>query len=132
MTKSLVTKLFVASIVAVVAGLVLGLAAVVAGYSGNAFVLDGPDVVGVEQTPFAVLMVVLAVAGVLAMVGGVVVGFVAWIAALVNTIELEDKTWFVVLLALGLLSFGFIAMLLYVIAGPDGARRQLRTDPHPA
>ena len=41
----------------------------------------------------------------------------------INTAELEDKTWFVVLLVLGLFSFGFVAMLAYVIAGPDGVRR---------
>ena len=44
----------------------------------------------------------------------------AWIGAVVNTSRLEDKTWFVVLLVLGLLSFGFIAMLVYILAGPDG------------
>jgi len=46
---------------------------------------------------------------------------VSWIGALLNTIQLEDKTWFVLLLVLGLFSFGFVAMIAYVIAGPDGA-----------
>jgi hypothetical protein len=46
---------------------------------------------------------------------------VAWIGALINTAQLPDKAWFVLLLVLGLLSFGFIAMVAYVIAGPDGA-----------
>jgi len=40
------------------------------------------------------------------------------------TAQLEDKTWFLVLLVLGLLSFGFFAMIAYVLAGPDGARRE--------
>ena len=44
----------------------------------------------------------------------------AWIGALVNTSALDDKTWFVILLVLGVLSFGFIPMLVYVLAGPDG------------
>lgn len=28
--------------------------------------------------------------------------------------ELEDKTWFIILLVLGLLSFGAVAMIIYV------------------
>ena len=51
---------------------------------------------------------------------GALAGLVAWIGAVLNTAQLEDKTWFIVLLVLGLLSFGFVAMIAYVIAGPDG------------
>jgi hypothetical protein len=39
-----------------------------------------------------------------------------------NTSKLDDKTWFIVLLVLGLASFGFIAMLVYLFIGPDGTR----------
>ena len=60
------------------------------------------------------------VLGVLGIVAGGIGQFIAWIGALVNTSRLEDKTWFVVLLVLGLLSFGFIPMLVYVLGGPDG------------
>ena len=45
---------------------------------------------------------------------------IAWIGALLNTARIADKVWFVLLLVLGLFSFGFIAMIAYVIAGPDG------------
>jgi hypothetical protein len=55
------------------------------------------------------------------MIGGVIGQFVAWIGAVLGTAQLEDKTWFLVLLLLGVFSFGFVAMLAYVIAGPDGA-----------
>jgi hypothetical protein len=41
---------------------------------------------------------------------------------LLNTAELTDKTWFIILLVLGLFSFGLVAMIAYVIAGPDGHR----------
>ena len=34
---------------------------------------------------------------------------------MVNTARLEDKTWFVVLLVMGLLSFGFVAMVIYIL-----------------
>jgi len=52
--------------------------------------------------------------------GGALGQFVAWIGALLNSAQLHDKTWFLVLLLVGLFSFGFIAMVVYVIAGPDG------------
>jgi hypothetical protein len=44
---------------------------------------------------------------------------VAWIGAVLNTAQLPDKTWFVVLLVVGLLGLVFIATVAYVIAGPD-------------
>jgi hypothetical protein len=47
----------------------------------------------------------------------------------VNTAQLDDKTWFVVLLAAGLLSVGFIAMLIYIIAGPDDRQPAQRIVP---
>jgi hypothetical protein len=53
---------------------------------------------------------------------------VAWIGALLNTAQLDDKTWFVVLLLLGLFSFGLLAMIAYVIAGPDGAVRRVTAE----
>ena len=61
----------------------------------------------------------------LAMIGGFIGGLVSWIGALLNTAELQDKTWFVLLLLLGLFSFGLVAMIAYVIAGPDGKVRQV-------
>lgn len=56
------------------------------------------------------------------MTGGFIGGMVSWIGALLNTSQLTDKTWFVILLVLGLLSFGLVAMIAYVIGGPDGTR----------
>jgi hypothetical protein len=46
--------------------------------------------------------------------------------SVINTAQLKDKTWFIILLVTGLLSFGFIAMIIYLIAGPDDS------PPHPA
>jgi hypothetical protein len=31
--------------------------------------------------------------------------------------------WFIILLVLGLVSFGLVAMIAYVIAGPDGTKQ---------
>ena len=123
MSKSTVTRLFVGGIVAVVAGVFLVIASALIAYFSGAFVLSGPDVVGIQPTPQALTFVVLGLLGLVALIGGGISGLVAWIGALLNTAQLEDKTWFILLLVLGLLSFGFVAMLAYVIAGPDGTRK---------
>ncbi|MFI5286859.1 MAG: hypothetical protein ACHQ4F_11130 [Candidatus Dormibacteria bacterium] len=38
---------------------------------------------------------------------------------MINTARSRDKTWFVLLLVLGVLGFQFIMMIVYLIAGPD-------------
>lgn len=129
MAKATVTKLFVGGIVAVVAGVLVSLFAVLAAWSGNVLIMNGPDVTGVQQTPFTATMIGLFVLGIVAIIGGAVAGLVSWIGALLNTAQLEDKAWFVVLLVLGLFSFGFIAMVAYVIAGPDSQRQGVRAGP---
>jgi MFS family permease len=129
MTKSTVTRLFVGSVITVVAGLVMGFVAVLAAISSDILVMRGPDVVGVEPSAVAWSLVGAAIVAVLAVIGGAIGGLVSWIGALLNTAELEDKTWFVLLLVLGILSFGLVAMVAYVIAGPDGTLR--RSDVRP-
>ena len=123
MSKTTVTRIFLGSVVAVIAGAVLAFVAVWSAYANGAFVMSGPDVVGVQSTPEAWMMIGLGAVAALAMIAGFIGGLVSWIGALLNTAELEDKTWFVVLLVLGLVSFGLVAMIAYVIAGPDGMRQ---------
>jgi amino acid transporter len=118
MSKRTVTRLFAGSVAALAAGLVLLFSAGALAYANGNFVMNGPDVVGVRSTPFGWVMLALAVVALVTMVGAFVGHIVAWIGALVNTAQLDDKTWFVVLLVAGLLSVGFIAMLIYIIAGP--------------
>jgi len=122
MSKSTVTKLFVGSLIAVVGGLALLIAGGLLAYANGGFDFSGSDVTGVNWSAFTGSMIGLAVVGILAMIGGAIGQFVAWIGAVLNTSRLEDKTWFILLLVLGLLSFGFIAMLVYVLAGPDGTK----------
>lgn len=122
MTKSTVTKFFIGGIVAVIAGLILAVAATWAAFAAGEFVMNGPDVTGVQFTAFGWSMVGLMIIGGFSMIGGAIAGLVAWIGALINTAQLDDKAWFVLLLVLGLLSFGFIAMVAYVIAGPDSTQ----------
>ena len=123
MTKSTVTKIFIGSLVAIAGGVVLLAAGLILAYINGTFIMRGPDVVGIHPSAFTWSMAGLAVVGILAILGGALAQFVAWIGAVLNTSRLDDKTWFIVLLVLGLLSFGFIAMLVYLIAGPDGTRR---------
>lgn len=37
--------------------------------------------------------------------------------------DLESKTWFIVLLLLGIFNLGILGMIAYVIAGPDGTAK---------
>ena len=120
MTKSLVTKTFIGSLIAIVAGVFLVAIGFLIALASGTFVMEGPDVTGFQlssSTPAAFAVAFLGIVGIIA---GGIGQFVAWIGAVVNTSRLDDKTWFVVLLVLGLLSFGFIAMLVYLLAGPDG------------
>jgi hypothetical protein len=120
MSKPTITKWFIGSLIALVGGLVLMVVGLLLAFANGAFQMTGPDVTGVNSTALSWSMVALVVVGALAMLGGAIGQFVAWIGAVLNTSHLEDKTWFILLLVLGLLSFGFIAMLVYVIGGPDG------------
>jgi hypothetical protein len=129
MTKSTVTRLFVGGIASVFAGIVFGFVALWVAFAGGAFQMSGPDVIGVNGGYFSWTMVALIVLGIVAIVGGAIAGLVSWIGALLNTAQLEDKTWFILLLVLGLFSFGLIAMIAYVIAGPDGTRARPMSQP---
>jgi hypothetical protein len=122
-SKATVTRVFLGSVIAVIAGAVLAFAAVWVAYASGAFVMSGPDVIGIQSTPFAWAIVGLGVVAGLAMMAGFIGGLVSWIGALLNSSQLEDKTWFIVLLVLGLLSFGLVAMIAYVIAAPDGEKQ---------
>jgi hypothetical protein len=131
MTKTTITRFFVGGLIAFIAGVLLATAAVWAAFAAGEFVMDGPDVTGVKFTAFGWSMVGLMIVGGFSMIGGAIAGLMAWIGALLNTAQLADKTWFVLLLVLGLLSFGFIAMVAYVIAGPDSTQAP-RQVPQPA
>lgn len=119
MSKRTVTRVFVASLVAMAGSLVLLFTAGGLAYANDVFVMDGPDVVGVRGTAFGWWMLGLATIAALTLMAAIIAQFAAWIGAVVNTAQLPEKTWFVVLLVTGLLSFGFIPMVIYLIAGPD-------------
>ena len=122
MSKRNVTRLFVGGMLATCAGLLLGLAALAVALASDAVDLGGTYLVEVHGGSGAWIAVALVIVGSLVMLCGAAAAVVSWIAALFNTWQLADKTWFVSLLALGLLGFGVVAMIAYLVVGPDGAK----------
>ena len=120
MSKKGVTRLFVGALVAFGLGLVLGIAALWAALASDAIDIGGSYVLDVNGGTGAWTALALVLVGSLAIFVGTAAAVVSWVAALLNTWQLEDKAWFGSLLALGLLGFGVVAMIAYVFAGPDG------------
>lgn len=121
MTKASVSRLFIGSVLAAIAGLILAVAAVWFAFANDAFVMNGPDVTGIRGTTFAWVMVGLIVAAGLVFIGACIAGLVSWIGALLVTARMGAVGWFLVLLLLGLWNLGIVAMIVYVLAGPDDA-----------
>jgi hypothetical protein len=122
MTRSLIIKLFWGSLLGGVAGLVLLGVSIALAISNNIFVMSGPDVTGVKSGALSWTLLSLMGLAIFVLLFAAVAHFVAWIGAVLNTANLPDKTWFIVLLVLGLLGLVFIATIAYVIAGPDGVK----------
>jgi hypothetical protein len=130
MSKRTITPVFLGSLISIVGGVVLIVVATALGFAGTGYLTRGSEVVAVEPTPMTWLSVAMGMSGVMAIIGGGLGQFVAWIGALVNTSQLPDRTWFLVLLLLGIFNMGFISMLVYVLAGPDSmARMEMAATP---
>ena len=120
MSKRTIDRLFAGSLACLLVGVVLVLVTVAAFLCTATWTTSGTQVTQFEVNQGVTWTLWIAVVGgILAAVGGLG-QLVAWIGALVNTARLEDKLWFIVLLVTGIFSFGFIAMLVYVLIGPDG------------
>jgi hypothetical protein len=138
MLKSTVTKLFIGGTLAAVAGAILAVLAFGIAYANDVFIMDGEQIVGVSGGALAWSLIAVGILGALAAMGGLIAGLVSWIGALLNTWQRESKGWFVGLLLLGIFNFGFLAMIAYVLVGPDGAAEaavrttQAAPDPTPA
>lgn len=124
MKKSTITKTWLAGMVAIALGFVAAGTAtgLMLGYGGTFTAAPSGD--GYDFVPrldgFFWSMIGIIAAGFFVVVGGAIVQFVAWIAALVNSYLLQDKMWFLLTLILGLLGFGLVVMIVYLIAAPDG------------
>ncbi len=119
MSKTAITRLFVVAVALVVAGSVSGTAVAIWGLANGAISFGGSQVVTLDIGTFAGAVVGLVLASLLTAVG-TVAAIAAWIGALSNTARLTDKTWFTALLVSGLVSLGWVAMIAYVLRGPDG------------
>jgi hypothetical protein len=60
MSKPTITRLFVGSLIAIVGGLVLFVAAGILAIASSSLVMNGPDVTGIQPTTFAWSMVAVA------------------------------------------------------------------------
>lgn len=118
MSKRLVKELFIGSLIAAVGGFVLLLVVVGLAWTGDVFIMRGPDVVGVRSTPGAWILLGLGVLAVLALLAAALVQFVAWIGAVLDAARLPNSMLLVVLLVTGLLSFGFVGMIVYLVLAP--------------
>ncbi len=136
MSKNSITRMWMAGLIVLVAGLVvggvsLGLMLANGGTWTPAQTGNGSDFVPTINGFFWTTVGFMIVGFTVAAAGGIV-QLAAWIGALVNTYQLEDKAWFIALLAGGLLGLafgliGFAAMVAYLVAGPDGMpTRRLR------
>jgi hypothetical protein len=129
MSKPIVTRLFIGGGLAVIAGAILGFAAVSIAVATNTFVMNGPDIVGLQGSALTWALLGIGIVGSLTILGGLITGLVAWIGALLNTWHLDSKAWFIALLVIGIFNLGFFAMVAYIVAGPDGTEESA---PRPA
>lgn len=120
MSKETVKRLFIGSLIAAAAGTIVAISAVWLAIANDVFVMNGQNIIGINASALAWVLGGLGIAGALAFTAGLIGGLVSWIAALLNTSQLESKTWFLALLVFGIFNFGFFAMIAYLVAGPDG------------
>jgi MFS family permease len=134
MTKATITRLWVVGLIVLVVGLLVGGVSVglMLAFGGNfvpAASGSGSDFVPAFNGFFWTTVGFTVLGFTVAAVGGII-QLAAWIGALVNTYQIEDKAWFIALVIGGVLGFvsgliGFAAMVAYIIAGPDGMRAQV-------
>jgi len=119
-SKSNVTRLFVGAVLGMILGVLIAFVAVVAAIADGTLTIGGSAIVSINGSGFAGALVWFVIAALIVSAASLAAIF-SWIGALLNTVKLEDKTWFAVLLVLGLVSLGWVAMVAYVVAGPDAA-----------
>ena len=121
MTKRTITKVWLWGLAGIVAGLVvagIGVTLMLTGAGTWSGPSDRPIFTPTYGGYFATTVAITSAGG-LILLGGAIAQFVAWIGALMNTSRGTDKTWFILLLVLGLVSVQFVMMIVYLLAGPD-------------
>lgn len=124
MTKRIITRTWIWGIIGMMIGLVIaGVAtALMLAYGGTYVSAPGGNGYDFVPTPggtFWSTVVFICVGGLIAL-GGIVAQIVAWVGALINSYQLQDKMWFLLTLLLGLIGFGLVMMIVYLIAAPEG------------
>lgn len=121
MSKRTITRIWLWGLAGILGGLVIagiGAALMLTGAGTWSGPSDKPVFTPTYGGYFATTILIVVLGGV-ALLAGCIAQFVAWIGALINTARGPDKVWFILLLVLGLLSFQFIMMIVYLLAGPD-------------
>ena len=122
MSKPAISRLFKVAVALVVTGAVSGTAVWIWALANGAIALGGPQFVTFNPATVGGAIVALSLASLITGAGSVA-AVIAWGGALLNTSRLEDKSWFIALLGLGLVSLGWVAMIAYILKGPDSAAR---------
>ena len=131
MSKAAITKTWLGGMIAIALGFIAGGVAtgLMLAYGGTfeaASSGNGYDFVPRLDSFFWTMVGIISVSGVVVL-GGAIVQFAAWIGALVNSYQLHDKLWFVLMLVLGLIGFGLVMMIVYIIAAPDGYEEKAKS-----
>jgi len=141
MTRSVIVRLFVGSLIGAGVGTALFVLAVAVGVGDEVLIMNGPDVVGIRPGALSTTVIVMAGLASLLWMAATVAVVVAWVGAIINTASLPCKTWLVIELVLGLLGLPFVAVLAYVVGrpeaitydrGPVGPAQPAATDGRPA
>jgi len=122
MTKSTVTRLFIGGLIALLVGIILAAITASLAIANDVLIMEGNRVVTIREEAVDLPLFGLGLITALALAGAAVLGLASWIGALVNTSRLDSKAWFIALLLLGIFNFGLLAMIAYLIAGPDGTK----------
>jgi hypothetical protein len=140
MTKSTITRTWIGGLAVFAGGIVASLVGVFLMLAYGGTFTQIADSTQYDFTPiingfFWTTVGIIVIGGLIALIGGVV-QLAAWVAALVNSYALPEKSWFVILLVGGVLSFvfapiGFAVMVAYVVAAPDGTPYRRSQTPMP-
>lgn len=120
MSKPAITRLFKVAVAFVVTGAVSGTAVWIWALANGAIAFGGPQFVTFDPATVGGAIVGLSLASLITAAGSIA-AVISWAGALLNTSRLENKSWFIALLGLGLVSLGWIAMIAYILKGPDSA-----------
>lgn len=126
MTRTVIVRLFVGSLIGAGVGTALFVLAAAVGIGDEVLIMNGPDVVGIRPGALSTMMIVTAGLASLLWMAATVAVVVAWVGAIINTASLPSKTWLVIELVLGLLGLPFVAVLAYVVGRPEATAYDVR------